>query len=310
MRSFTALIVILITHATLQAEVITLTSGEVLKAPIAGQTDQAVTFQHPILGELTVPRTSIASIAADPEQAAQPAGEPEPKVPPVENQPERGGLFIGWKGQLEAGFSATRGNSETSNVRVVFKAKKESELHRWNADTGYYLSRDHDNTTKNEFTAGLLKDWLQPDSPWFYFAQGRYDYDEFEAWEQRVSGSAGVGYQWIKNDKLDVLFRAGLGGTKELGDQANDLHPEAILGGELAWKITDNQSLEASTYYLPDLGDWPQSRIRSAVGWKIRIDQLDGLSVKLGLENEYETETEDDSKHNDLKLFSALVFEF
>lgn len=312
MRISVILLTIALMPAMLNAELITLTSGEVLRAPVKSRTDSALTIEHPILGVLSIPNESIAQVAAEPQEPdpVEPTVEPGVVPEPAPAPPVQQGLFIGWKGQFEAGFSLSRGNSETADARVAFGAKKENQRHRWTTDASYNLSRDQDQTTKNEFTAGLLKDWLQIDSPWFYFAGVRYDYDEFEAWEQRASGIAGIGYQWIKTPKLDVLFRAGLGGTKEFGDEADDLRPEGLIGGELKWNINERQWIEATTYYLPDLGDWPQARIRSSLGWVIRIDGMDGLSLKFGLENEYETQTQDNSEHNDLKLFSALVFEF
>jgi len=305
-------IILLVLGGQAHAELVTLSTGEVLKAQVTRQNGETVTLVHPVLGTLTLPAASVTSIALQPDAAAPPAAPEKPaKATPAKKPqpPAKNGFFANWDGQFELGFSATQGNSETTHMLMRLKAKKQSERHRWIADSAYYLSRDQDKTTKNEFAAGLLKDWLIPDSPWFYYAQARYEYDEFEAWEQRIRGAAGVGYQLFKSDKLDVLLRAGAGGNHEFGE-VDEFTPEAQLGGELAWKLTDSQSIEASTYYYPNLGDWPESRIESTLGWRVKIDQLDGVSLKVGLENEYESRTEDDSKHNDVKVFSSVVFEF
>ncbi len=295
-----------------RAERITLSTGEVLTVEIIEQTDQGLTVAHPVLGQFTLGPDQYTAIAPDappaqtpPADEAPAAAEPAPPAQP----PKPTGLFADWQGAFEAGFAASRGNSETLDLRLGLGAKKETDRNRWAADAAYYFSSDQGDTSKNEFTAGLLHDWLIPDSRWFYFAQGRYEFDELEAWEQRISGTAGVGYQWIDTDKLNVRFRAGAGGNYEFGD-VDAFTPEAQLGGELAWQINDTQSLEASTDYLPDLGDFPEARIRSAVGWKIKLDQFTGLSLKMGLENEYETQTQGDAEHNDLKVFSSLVYEF
>ena len=44
--------------------------------------------------------------------------------------------------------------------------------------------------------------------------------------------------------------------------------------------------------------------------WKIRLDDAEGLSFKLGLEHEYETDVEDGDERNDLYYYGAVVLDF
>ena len=77
-----------------------------------------------------------------------------------------------------------------------------------------------------------------------------------------------------------------------------------------AYKITKNQTLTGYTHFYPDLGDGGTFRNESAVHWKMTLDPTKGMSLKLGLENEYESQVGPGTKHNDIKYYGALVHDF
>lgn len=299
----------LLIHATCSGATVTLTTGETLAGQIISHNDQAMTLQHSFLGTLTIPADKIAEVNhATPQM--QPDSTDHGGDPAIHRAQLTDMRFVdGWKAQLELGGAETSGNTETLNLRAAFNAKKETELDRWKLDSAYIFSSNQHETTKNAFTAGILKDWLIPDQPWFYYAEGRYDFNQFQDWRHRIDGAAGMGYQLLKTDTLSILTRTGLGGAKEFGD-SNELRPEAQLGGELAWKISRLQSLSATTYYYPDLLDFHQYRTRSTLDWTIKLSNFEGLSLKLGLENAYQSFTSDDSFHNDFKAFGSLMVDF
>jgi len=303
------------------AETLTLTTGETIKGTIIAQDDAQVVIEHPMFGQLTVPRDSIVTIVADEaadaaETAPSPeAAPPAPDAPPEaaaepSTPPEPTGFFAGWSNQLEIGFNASSGNSENADARLRFASKKENDEHRWAFDAAYYLAYDEGDKTDNEFTAGLLKDWLIPESRWFWWARGRYDYDEFESWDQRLSAGVGPGYHLVQEENLTIDLRAGMGLAREFGSDEDNIKPEAQLGAEAEWTIDDRQSLVGETWLFPDLGDLGEYRWTAALAWQLKLDWKRGLALKFGLENEYESEVDPDADNNDLKLYGALVFEF
>lgn len=302
-----------------RAEVIVLTTGETIKAPIASQNDEQVIVQHPILGQLTVPRAGIASIAPDPAPAE--VGEPAqaavvvPPTPPAEPAepeaaPPPAGFFDGWSSKLEIGFTFNDGNTENADLLVSFVSVKETETDRWKADTSYFLAFDSGDRTDNKFTAGLLKDWLIPDSKWFYWAKARYDYDEFKSWNQRVAASAGLGYHLIQEDDMTLDLRAGLGAAREFGSNDKNVKLEAPLGFDWDWKLTEQQSVGVEGWAYPDLTDLPEARYTLDVFWQVKLDFQKGLAFKLGLFDEYETQVDPGDEHNDIRIYGSLVYEF
>jgi len=317
MKRTLALLLCLVASAA-SAQTVTLSTGETLTGPITAQTDATITMQHPVLGPLTIPRENITAIVADESpaddapEAVQPApvnapvAEPEP-TPQVE-QPT--GFFAGWSNKLEIGFNVSSGNSDSSDGRIRFTSAKENDYHRWAADAAYYVAYDDGDKTDSDFTVGLLKDWLDPDSKWFWWAKGRYDYDEFESWDHRVTAGGGPGYHLIQEDNFTLDLRAGMGLAREWGSDEDDIKPEAQLGAEAAWTIDDRQSIVADTWLYPDLGDLGEYRWTASAAWQMKLDMKRGLALKFGVENEYESEVDPGSENNDLKLFGALVFDF
>ncbi|MDP7348921.1 MAG: hypothetical protein QF735_11835, partial [Phycisphaeraceae bacterium] len=60
----------------------------------------------------------------------------------------------------------------------------------------------------------------------------------------------------------------------------------------------------------PELAEFGELRITLAVDWQLKIDQADDISLKVGLKNEYESGTEGDAEHNDLKYYLMLLHGF
>lgn len=321
----TASIVVAADSAAL-ADSVTLRSGDTLVGQVVEQTDAHVVVEHPVLGKLTIAAADVQAVALDApaadqapaqpaavevEAAPAPAAEmPAPAAEPKELIESEPSFFEGWDASLGLGFSGTDGNSETTSLNAEFKAQREDEEDRWIFRSAYFTGSNDGETNKNEFISELTKDWLMPDSPWLYFAQGKYQYDQFQSWKHRVSGFGGLGYEFIKSDDLEIIGRLGAGLTKELDGERN-LTPEALVGASVVkWNVTDNQTISAGATLYPAMDNLGEYRAIGNVEWKIKIDDADGLSLKFGLENEYESDVDAGTKHNDLKYYGALVFDF
>lgn len=310
------------------AEVVELVNGDRLTGAVIEQTDEHVVLEHPVLGRVTLAADQVASVSpeAAADQAAQtpqpsaaplgvtpPPAETDKTEPQADEDPEWFGVPIlpGWDRRFEAGLDGAEGNSETFNVRVAFMGDYEDQEDRWHVGSAFVRQTADGDATRNDFFAEAIRDWLIPDQRHFYFGQARYDYDDFQAWRQRVSAAGGVGYELIDREEFDLIGRVGGGANYTWDGEADDeLTPEALLGIEGAWQIDDAQSFEFKNTLYPSLGEVGEFRNLTSLAYVIEMDQAKGMSLKLGLENEYESVTDDDSEHNDLKYFAALVFEF
>ena len=304
------------------ADTVTLTNGDILNGTVTDQNDQTVTLTHPVLGDIVLPAEQVQAVAVTPAEGEDIEASTEPAatgavVPPATEEPPPNlnpdslsqKILPGWDKHFELGFTGSDGNSQTLNIHSGFSAIQEDDYKRWNLDMSYLRNQDDGMRTRNEFTTEIVRDWLMPDSPWFKFASGKYEYDEFQTWESRASAFVGVGKVLKDTDIHKLTGRVGIGGSYEFGS-VNEIVPEALLGLEWDYKINDRQSLKSYVTVFPDLDEFGESRTLAGTAWTIKIDEADGLSLKFGIDNEYDSKTEGDSKHNDVTYYGALVFDF
>lgn len=298
-----AMLAAAMTLAAAGATEIRLTSGETLRGEVIDVTDESILMRHPIMGELTIPREHLAG-------ADNGAREDDPRLAALQDEPAAEPLDPKWSFKLTLAASATTGNSETMNFTGLFNASRETERLNTVIDAGYFFAESDNESSENKFTAGLRNDWQNPDSDWFFFATGRYDYDDFQSWDQRVSGHVGVGYKLIKPDPLKLNLLAGIGAVKEWGSENDDVRPEGLFGVEGAWQIAEKHELTFSSTIYPDLDDVGEFRMLNTLAWTLLLDEQNGLSLSAGLRHEYQSVVDPDRDRNDLRLYAGLQLDF
>lgn len=314
--------------ATRSAEVrrITLPNGDQITGTFVSETDLDVTIEHPALGLLTVPKAKAASIET-PASREEPAMEANPvaptaalpgpvaPTPPTKTAPaEKPGLFggpilRGYRKVVNLGVTGTDGNTETLTFLARLQATSKTPEKDTELRAHYDFARNGKGRTRNEVELLANRDWKQPDSKWFFFGRAQYEWDEFEAWQHRVGVFGGPGFEFYDSTKFRFVGRLGVGGTYEFGEVDN-FRPEGLVGFEGHWQVKENQKFLFRNTTFPLLDDFGEYRNVTELSYVIDLDAADKLQVKFGIENEYESTTENDSKHNDIKYFAALVMEF
>jgi len=224
-------------------------------------------------------------------------------------EPEKSWLD-GWAGSVELGLNGSEGNTERLSFRGGFEAVRKVELMETKFRTSYSYATDGGEATENRARAELRNDWLFKDSPWRVFALGSFDYDEFQDWDMRLSGFGGVGYEFIKNDRTLLLGRVGAGVSKEIGGSRNELIPEALFGGDFEHKLTERQKISASVDVYPELTRVGPYRAVGRAAWEILVDPEVKMTLKLGIEDRYDSTPGAGFKRNDLDYFAVLVWAF
>ncbi|MBI1369455.1 MAG: DUF481 domain-containing protein [Planctomycetes bacterium] len=307
-----------------------LQSGDVLIGQVVERNATAVIMQHPVLGLITVPMERVDKIEVGaPEDAkadkpaatkpveAKPAAEvpaevqaavkeepptqmTEPVAPPKPKIP--------WKFRLTVGFSARESNVDTRDVNTSFEARYADEDDRWNISASYFLSTRKNDVSRQDVHFVLQKDWLVPESPWFWFFEGHYDHDDFKSWEHRGSAHGGVGYDLSALLGVDVRLRLGFGVTREFGGVDPNTRPESLVGSEVNWKINPQNTLAFSTQFYPSIDASGEIRITTSADWTMKFTPE--LGFRLGLRNEYDSSEPPGFEKNDLRVFGSVVFDF
>jgi len=305
-RAAIALGLVLVCGAA-NADKVRLENGDVVSGQILSTSDEAVVLEHPALGKLTIPIDQIDAKALGDEALPAP---PKPAPPP---RPGIAGtrLLAGWNKQIQLGFTGASGNSENQDLLTGVRGSFADDTKRWQFDSGYFRSTSDGDETKNQAFAMLLRDFLFAGKKYFAFASTRYDFDQFQQWDHRLNLSGGFGYSFVDGKSFDLRTRLGFGGTKTFGSPGDDEWvPEAVIGLESEWLPAERQKLTAFTTFYPSLSEGGEFRNLSGVDWSLLIADGLGLSLNLGVQNEYESDVPAGIEKNDLLYRAALLYDF
>lgn len=303
-------------------DIVVLNTGETLRGTITENTPEHIILHHPVLGDLTITADQVQSFTMGVDDAAATeaveAAVPVPAAPtPVAEEPAE--EEDQWENHFDLGVSGSAGNTEDTNLRLAIKSIWTRPMNVITLDSSFLHATSNGDATESRFTAGIYSEWPQPDSRWSYFAQARFDYDDFNTWLYRITGGAGVAYRLIDIDEpvegkdynriFQLKLRAGLGFAREFKSMNEDIQPEAILGADLLWSINSWQDLTASTTLFPNLENG-EYRLVNKVEWVLKLQEHNGVSLKFGLEHEYQSAVAMGVRPNDFHAFAALGIDF
>ena len=234
------------------------------------------------------------AVAPGPETVAPPAVEPPPKL---------------WEGGLELGLDGSDGNSQTFNLHFGGKLKRKTEFNTFSTELDYKKNRSDSVETANKAFLDSRLEHLFQDSPWTWFVHNIEDYDEYKAYDLRVSLDAGMGYQLLKSDFTSLISRFGGGTTREIGGPDDTFIPELVYGLEGEHKISKRQKLSASAEYRPDVGDFANYRLTSKAAWEVLLDEVRHLSMKVSVLDRYDSYS-DGTRPNDIDYALTLLWSF
>ncbi|MCB1280297.1 MAG: DUF481 domain-containing protein, partial [Salinibacterium sp.] len=215
---------------------------------------------------------------------AEPALAAETPQAPAEEAPEEIPEESLWEQRVEASFTLKDGNTESSDLRALYRATRETDIDKFKFKAAYYHQTDDGQTSENRFVSEANYDHDIPDTRWLWFINGRYEWDQFEGWDHRVGLTGGFGYRAIDRENMELILRAGAGFSKEFGSDRDEIIPEGLLGYDFEWDVSERQAIESTFRYYPDLSDLAEFRTVTTLGWKYALDVKKGLDFNAGLE--------------------------
>ncbi len=252
---------------------------------------------------MTTSAGKIEVVAEDATTRIQPEAEPETPADP-------NSWADGWDWSANAGLGGSSGNTENFNARLAIGGQRNTSKYETSLSLAYYYgtSEGTKNTARGELH--IKNDWLT-DGKWRYFAQGGYEYDEFQAWQHRFSAAVGVGYEFIKDDKTTLVGRAGLGASYDTGNNADEkLIPEGLLGLDWTYQYSQNTKLVASTTYYPSFDDFGEFRWYSNAGVEVVLDDETGMTMNAGFEHRHDSDPGTGIKPNDVNYYMGVGWKF
>ncbi|MBT4766738.1 MAG: DUF481 domain-containing protein [Phycisphaerae bacterium] len=213
-----------------------------------------------------------------------------------------------WAGSISLAATASDNSRSSYDIRLGASLKRKRELDQFDLTATWYWSQQDNITTDNDFLMRASQEWYIEKSRWLYFAQGTWQYDQFESWAHRVSPYAGVGYKLFDQDDLTLTIKGGGGATWNYHN--NEVDPQLLFEMNTEWKINDRQSLTGFMSIAPDPVNWGNYLATIKADWKLKLGSDTPWAMTLGIRDIYDSRPGRGSNANDLKAYAGLTMDF
>ncbi len=292
---------------------ITLANGDVLTGTIKTMADGKVTITSPVLGDVTVPLTSIRDLTTQAEVdlrtvngdtfhrriAGMEAGRfkldgdiPElaidnlSKINPPAVEPPK------WTGQMTIGGSLVTGNTERRAMGASFDASRRSETDRISFDAAWDYADDKtggDWVLSQRRTGGGIKYDYFLTKRWYALGNARVLGDTLADLAMRFTGGAGLGYTMIENDMTTFVVEGGLSYLNE--NYISSTPPVDYVAARVAYRlahtISEDTKLIHGVEAFPSLerAEDIYLQMKTEVVTKIAGDMIASLSWIMDYDN-------------------------
>ncbi len=196
---------------------------------------------------------------------------------------------VNWESSFELGIDGSEGNASTLSFRSGVDVRRKVGASDLKVSINYVKSTAEQVETKHNAQLKANHDWLLGKSPWSLFAKTILVYDEFRPFDLELTVNSGLGYMFIDNDIWSFKGRFGSGASRQWDGPKDSWRPEAMLGVDFNYALSNRQKLSITSEYYPDWTDFEIYRIRTDAGWEMLIDEATNMSLKLGVIDRYDS---------------------
>jgi putative salt-induced outer membrane protein YdiY len=212
-----------------------------------------------------------------------------------------------WDRSIELGINGSEGNAQAFSILSAGHLKRDTDRSTLILDVLYGKSESNSILTQHYAFMNSRLDLKLGDSRWSIFNVARIEFDEFKAFDWRLSLSSGLGYALIQTDTIDLAGRFGAGGSREFGGDTDGWVAEAVFGADYEHKISDKQKLTLTSDYYPAWEEFTDYRLITTGSWELLLDEATNLSLKIGFLDRYDS-TPSGRLANDIDYFATLLW--
>jgi putative salt-induced outer membrane protein YdiY len=261
---------------------VTLTNGDVITGKLSTMAEGKLTMKSQVLGDVVVPFDQVATIAtAGPVEIVTKNGErlkrrivgidlgnlqlaPEeggPAAPTISlqqvdklNPPEK--VPPHWTGSLTFNGTAVTGNTDTRTAGLALDAVMRREIDRISVDAAWDYGDDKSTgswvLTQRRTGGGLKYDYFLT-KKWYALVTARALGDTMADLQLRFTAGAGLGYQWVETETLNVNVEGGLSYFNEnyISNTPSRDYLAARVAYKITWALTDTLRLVHGTEGFP-----------------------------------------------------------
>ncbi len=221
--------------------------------------------------------------------------------------PSWGAPFELWDGGIEVGINGAHGNTNMLSLTTGINLTRTDGPSEMFWELIYLKTETNEIETQHNAILKINYDLEFKESDWTWFAKFFGVYDEFKAFDVRLSVNTGAGYNLVKTDTKQMKFRIGAGWSREINGPDDRYVPEATFGIGFERELPGQQKLVLDSQYLPEWEDFSFYRMINDAHWKILLHEASDLHLKIGIIDRYDS-TPNGADANDLTYSLLLLW--
>ena len=212
-----------------------------------------------------------------------------------------------WESSISAGFSLTKGNSDTLLTTAAFKTRRLGPKNEFmfGMDGAYGES---DSVKNNEFLHGVSQYNRLFTERFYGFINAEGLHDGIADLQYRFALSPGAGYYFVKATNTTFAGELGPGLiTQRLGG-ADTTYGSLRAAERFEYKLNNGARVWQRAEILPQVDKFDNFLVNAEVGAEALFTKT--LSLRLTLLDNFVNEPAPGRKDNDVKLISGVVYKF
>jgi putative salt-induced outer membrane protein YdiY len=254
--------------------VVRLASGAVMAGPIASNGGDTIRIQS----EDGVLETSTAKVSA--------AWAPDSEDPEIARNRRA------WRYDASFDLTGKNGNSDKYRVGtgIVAELKGPNDTLRFFAE--YEQAEDDGSKTEDRTAGGASYESFFSDVLGWY-ARTELESDPIDNIKFRSTSAGGLSYRLLNKENQTLVARSGMGYRYTAYDDDSDDESSATLDFGLAhtYRYKNIFKIKNDLTFVPSISDFSQYSIVHDSGIEIPVGSGDNWKVRMGIKNEYESET-------------------
>lgn len=274
-----------------EPRVLRLESGTVMAGPIKGSDDGTIRIQS----EDGVLETSTSKVAA--------AWAPDSEDPEVARNRRE------WRYDASFDLSGKDGNTDKYELGTSLKAELKGPDDTLAFFFRYEQAEEEDNKTEDNIAGGgSYESFFSETLGWY--VRTELENDRIEDIDLRSTSAGGLSYRLINKDHQSLIARSGLGYRyTSYGDDDKDDESSATLDFGLAhsYQFENKIQIKNELTYVPAIDDFGNYRVVHDSGIEIPVGSSDNWKVRMGLKNDYDSDTSADEKM-DTSYYTRMIY--
>ena len=272
------------------AEEIYLKNGDRISGQIVNESDKALLIKTEAMGEVSVDKGFLAV-----EKVEEKTSTAEEKL---------------WSGEFSLGYNRSGGNTQSSQMANSLYANRKTDHDEFTVKGNNHYSSSSKKMDAQSWRGMLRYAFSFGEKEWYNFYKLEGDHDKFAAVDYRLLSSVGVGYWFSDTEDWKAMLEAGLGLEHTSYNDGTDDNNEAVLVPRAFFekKIFNSAMISQDVTLYPSLDDTGEFRLRSETALTSPIN--DKMSLRFSFIDDYDSLPAENSKKNDTKIISALVYSF